>query len=569
MFDGLTLKYYRFLRVPTSIARKYYIAYIIFFALLVIADVYPSIINRSINLIFISMIMLLHIISTVLLSISMKVIVRYMKMRQIINAMVITTSLGIPLEFASSYIRLYGISYAVIPLIGSIVFVHLAGLFNGIAYTTAMPLAIETMFSYVNNEGLKFLSVRYSLVVLLQLASLTIIRSLKRHKGYNVLRIANAWLKFMLSGDGGDLEEALDNIGVEFDAQTKVLLFDRGSDAIALITPTIHFGPYRTIGSTLLPYDIESSLESKGFKVFVFHGAGSHELDLTKRSYGTLLASELSLRLSKERRDMPTELVYEPFRVFNGFREAMVLQTDTTSMLIITPVAIGGDDMPYELQPIAEDIAKLYGFRDAIVVDAHNVEGKRDTNVSSFDSLIKAGISRRSRVCEELLVGYGESRIRDYVKGVCRNKVKVLTIKCNENLYSIIYLYGNNAKIGVRENLRKVALENGYKDAEIVTLDDHSCAGITFDAPYHSIDVNNSLIESIKRALESSLHDLKPASCKYTRYVFRVKVAGNKIFELLNIATDIGSLLLKYLKTSLPVLYSAWLAITILILFYV
>ncbi|MEL9939868.1 MAG: DUF2070 family protein [Ignisphaera sp.] len=565
MLDGLALRYYRFLRIPTSIASRYYVACLVFLALLVIADVYPSIISRSINLEFISMIITLHIVSIAMLATSMKVMVRYMKLRQIVNAMVITTGFGIPLEFISSYIRLYGISYAVTPLIGTIAFVHLAGLVNGIVYTTVVPLAIETIFSYVNRENLKLLLLRYSLAALMQLASLTVIRSLKRRRGYDVLRIANAWLKFMLSGDGSDLEEALDDIGVEFDAQTKVLLFDRGSDVIALVTPTIHFGPYRTIGSTLLPYDIESALEGRGFKVFVFHGAGSHELDLTKRSYGTALASELSLRLSKDCRDLSTEFAYEPFRVFNGFREAMVLQTDTTAMLIITPVAVGGDDMPYELQPIAEDVARLYGFRDAVIVDAHNVEGKRDINVSSFNSLIKAGISKRSNICKELLVGYGESRIRDYVRGVCRNKVKALTIKCNGNLYSIVYLYGNNAKVGVRENLRKMILEKGYKDAEIVTLDDHSCAGITFDVPYHSIDISNALIESAKRALESSLNDLKPASCKYTKYVFKVRVAGNKIFELLDVATDIGSSILRYLKISLPMLYSLWLVATVLI----
>ncbi|MDK6028244.1 DUF2070 family protein [Ignisphaera sp. 4213-co] len=565
MLEGVTLKYYRFLRIPSAIAKKFYIAYITLFLLLFIADVYPFLFLYAINLMFLYKLLIIHVLSMLILILFMKISAKYMKTRQIVNAIVFIVSVGVPLEFISSPIGLYGIAYAIIPLIGTITLVHLAGLFKGLIYVVFVSIAIESMFSYV--DSFKFVLLRFSLVLILLLVSVSIVMRLNKVGNYNVLKIANAWIRFMLSGDGNEIEEALDNIGIEFNAQMKIFLFERKTDAIALITPTIHFGPYKNIGSTYLPYDIESVFTSKKLKVLVFHGAGSHELDLTKRAYGVSLARELASRIVEEKDRIVPELVYEPFRVFNGLREALAIQTDSTALIIISSTVTGGDDLPYELQKFAESITRLYGFRDVVIVDAHNLEGKRELDVSQFSLLVKAALSKRSKVCEEFMVGYGESSIKEhvYVKGICRDVVKALTMRCNENLYSIIYLYGNNAKVGVRDALRKVAIENGCKDAEVVTLDDHTCAGSVFDAPYYSIELSNSLIDAVKNALNVSINDLKPATVKYLQYESKVKVAGNKIYELLDVATRVGSIIVKYLKISLPLLYFIWLVLVLII----
>jgi putative membrane protein len=570
MLDGIALRYYRMLRIPVAISRKYHILYLTLFPLIIIADTYPAIISHHIELVELAELTLLHIASIALLLLSLKVSIRYMKFRQIANTILFLVAPGVPLEFISSPLKVYGIIYAVIPVIGIIVLINLVGFYRGIAYTITLPFLIQILFAL--KDSLQFITIlRFVVVALLFLLSYSFINSIKKCTDINVFEISNAWVKFMFTGNNAEFEEMLDKMGEEHDLSIKILLFDRDRDGIALVAPTIHFGPYRMLGSTYFPYTLENALKAHSIKAFVLHGAGSHELNLAKKAYGDYLAKEISQKLAEARLHINSnsEQLYEPFRVFSSLREALCLYTESSAFLIISSPVMGGDDLPYELQLEAEKIAGIYGFKDVAIIDAHNVEGKRELQSHSFEPLIKAALSERSSVCRELKVGYGEEDVAESVKGVCTRKVKALAIECNKSLYALIYLYGNNARPGVRETLRKIALMRGFRDAELVTLDDHTCAGIVFDTPYYTIELSDALVKSVDRALVKSLHDLRPAKVKIQHYKFNMRVAGSKIFKLLEIATEIGSAILRYLKIVIPMLYISWVAITILIKVFV
>jgi len=570
MLSGIALKYYRMLRIPATTSRKYHILYPTIFLLIIIADAYPMLISRHIELMELAELVFLHFVAISILLLSLRAGIRYMKLRQIANAIFFLIAPGIPLEFISSALKIYGIVYAAIPIIGTITLINFMGFYRGTAYTVALSLLIQVLFAL--KDSLMFVTIlRFVAVVILFLSSFLFVNSIKRYADINVFEISNSWIKFMFTGNNAEFEEMLDRIGEERDLSIRVLFFDRSKDSIALIVPTIHFGPYKTLGSTYFPYMLEEALETHSIKAFILHGTGSHESNLTRKIYGDYLAKEILQKLTsiKVNENSDLEQLYEPFRAFSSLREALCLHTESAAFLIISSPVMGGDDLPYELQLEAEKIANIYGFKDVAVIDAHNVEGRRELQTRAFEPLIKAALSERGSICKELKVGYGEENIEELVRGICTRRVKVLTIKCNDNLYALIYIYGNNAKPGVRDSLRKVALMRGFKDAEVVTLDDHTCAGVVFDTPYYTVELNDALLKSVEKALIKSVQDLRTAKVKVLRYNFRMRVASEKIFRLLEIATGIGSAILGYLKTVIPLLYISWIAITILMKIFI
>jgi len=554
------------MRIPAAIAKRHYILYPLLYTILIIADEYPQLLALRISLVHIVSIAGLHLIALSILLLSLKAVAKFMKARQVANAVLFFLAPGIPLEFLSSLIEIYGTVYTAIPIVGTVTLCNLVGFYKGIAYIVLVTPFLQLLF-IPEDKLLLLTTVRIAATAALILASLLLVNSIKKHSDVDIFKIANAWMKFMFTGNGEELEEVLDSVGEDRVLNARILLFDREEDGIAIIVPTIHFGPYRTIGSTYLPYAIEHQLEKYSVKAFVLHGAGSHELNLTKRECGTDIVARLVQTVTELKLNPSNgaELFYEPFRVYDSLREAMCLQTESTTFVIISSPVIGGDDLPYELQEETEKIAKLYGFRDAAIVDAHNVQGSRELRYKVFEPLIKAALSKRSTVCSELRVGYGEDSVTEYVRGLCNRKVKALAIECNKNLYALIYLYGNNAATGVRESLRRAALEKGFKDAELITLDDHSCAGVVFDVPYHAVELSTALVKAVDGALTKALQNLKTAVAKVQHLTFKARVASTKIFELIEVATDIGSAILNYLKTVLPVLYVTWFMLVIVL----
>ncbi|MCC6058418.1 MAG: DUF2070 family protein, partial [Desulfurococcaceae archaeon] len=119
----------------------------------------------------------------------------------------------------------------------------------------------------------------------------------------------------------------------------------------------------------------------------------------------------------------------------------------------------------------------------------------------------------------------------------------------------LIYLYGNNAERGVREELRKIALKYGYSDVEVITADDHSCSGIDFDAPYHTIELNSSLIRAVEVALKNSLSNFEKGRIYIAKLHIQTKIVGPKIFRLLEVAKILSRKILKYLVFSHLLIY--------------
>lgn len=563
MFDTIALKYYRFLRIPSRIAKYVYFLYPLYILIILFIDLLSCITKSHHCSVTTFTAVVIHILYFSLMPLMVKFLVPYMKNRQILNMIIFSTVPGILLEFLGSLVNIYGMLYIVFPLFGLLILQGLVNSRKKSIIVFLVSILLEALFIvFVDRFSIINTSIRMSMLAFTTISSIylnnTLIGSYKR--GINLLELSSAWAKYILTGVDDNIELQISKLREERETKIYLILFHRRDDVIALIMPGVHFGPFRTLGSTLLPHYLDKMLNYRGVKTFILHGAGSHELDLINRNETERLSSEIASKiLSNLNLNNRYEVVYEPFKVYDEFYEAFVFQTNYLALIALSSPIVGGDDIPYEVQKYAEEIASIYGFKHVAIIDCHNIEGFRETDPNKFKPIIMASISIRRKVCNSFKTGYGESLVYGSVKGLCVNKVKVLTMECDDARYSLIYLYGNNAKIGVRDSLRRIAISNGIRDAEVITLDDHSCAGTAFDSPYYAVEVNENLIRAVERALKVSINDLSETKISLITYNTKVNVVGLKIFKLLELAKQAGGFVVRHLKSILILIHIAFL----------
>jgi len=389
------------------------------------------------------------------------------------------------------------------------------------------------------------------------LASSTILgflalKSLNRLSGklnVDIIRLGNAWTMSILANDSAELEELFEKLSVGTPITTRAVIFERTKGSIILVVPGIHFGPFRRIGSSALPYIVEDEFKKIGLTPLVFHGAGSHELDLPSIRASRFYASELASRILKSVQELKCSDVGKPYRVQvldegpESSFEAVVFDFGGSLFAVLMNPIRGGDDVPLEVQKISEELAKSSGLKDLVIIDAHNNQGPRITDVSKYIPAIKAIISTSTSLCTRIRVGLGVSKVKHQVLGLCSSEVKVFTMECDGKIYSLVYLYGNNAQPGLRDEIRHALVLSGAFDAEVVTADDHTCSGTTFDAPYFVVEASKALVDASIEAFKNSLKDLDQACVKYLKTSIYLPVMGDQIYKLLEIAVEAGRIL--------------------------
>jgi putative membrane protein len=553
VLDRKALKYYRMLRIPVGLSKISKYLYVCSYMIIISPYLYKYFLSgmRNYREVYV---LIIHSFFIAFLPLFIKMLVDYMKIRQCINMSLFLLVPGIPIEIVGIFLGIEGLAYVIVPIIGVIAIRSFTYSRSKSMMIIFYTLIAELIFTLVFDITLTHFISRFTLLSISIAVSLIFTESLAYREGFDIYRVTSSWIKTLLLNDEEEFSAIMNEIGFDTETLTHVMMFEFNSRYVALVVPEIHYGPFRNIGSASLPQILDNILEPHNIAVVALHGAGSHERNLVSFNeslrYGYSVADML---ITKKR--FREDMLNEPFRVYTDFFEAFVIQTNTASYIFISTPTRGNDDIPYEIQKKAIELGKLYGFEDVVIIDAHNVEGMSITDPKVYEGVLLASLSKSSRQCEDLYVGFGEACVKGIVRGLCNNKVKAITIKCNNKLYGLIYLYGNNAERGVREELRKIALKYGYSDVEVITADDHSCSGINFDAPYHTIELNSSLIRAVEVALKNSLSNFEKGRVYIAKLHIQTKIVGHKIFRLLEVAKILSRKILKYLVFSHLLIY--------------
>ena len=374
--------------------------------------------------------------------------------------------------------------------------------------------------------------------------------------GIPALKILRAFLANWTEGVERPFEEILEYLSEERDILVSTLLFKGrsiGQLKAILVVPSLHPGPFKNTGSSLIPSFIESSLEEE-FKcvVSVPHGISGHELDLVSQAENKKVIENL-LNALREKHDFSSRAtifftVEEDgakvgCQVFNGC-PVITLTTSPETM----------EDLPLELNDAIVKKAMENGFPWVIAVDSHNsINGQFDAERSAkllkeaaYLALDKA--KALEYTINAIKVGAGKIVPENLglKEGFGPGGITAIVVDVNGQKTAYITIDGNNMVSGLREKIIASLKEVGVDNGEVFTTDTHAVNAIVLSKRgYHPVGEvvdHERIIGYIKDAVYKALESMELAEAAWLKITVQgVKVIGERKISELSLLVDYAS----------------------------
>ena len=346
----------------------------------------------------------------------------------------------------------------------------------------------------------------------------------ERAVGMGAVKLFRGFISDWLGEVTAPLEERLEEMSAKTDASAVVMVFTHSAVPHGLVVVSdIHPGPFRRIGSSNIPYEIQVALERKtGALVMVPHGTSGHERDLASGRQRIKFITGILDRMSFEG---SSEKATTAIRRFSGCAQAICQVFDGTAIVILTCAPESMEDIPFDVGEEIRLKGKELGAEEVVVIDAHNSIGSLD-EVPKLqpEQLINLKLAAENALRDALRsekseFRFGASRVLPKGLGVREGLgpggIAVSVVEVQHQKAAYITLDGNNMVKGLREQVRE-ALMSVVEEAEVVATDTHVVNGVSLiERGYHPVGEVGSLedlfssirectVEAVSRLEESS-----------------------------------------------------------------
>ncbi len=371
------------------------------------------------------------------------------------------------------------------------------------------------------------------------------------------------------------LETFFEKLGNDQNIKVSLLTFRAGKRIKAVIVvPALHPGPFKNLGSSLLPSLIQKTLEDKfDCVVSVPHGLVGHELDLASQFQNQRVVKSIVNFV-----DFPSSHSKATPLVRTGKEDAKASCQifGDCALLTLTTAPKTMEDLPQELNSFIVEEAEKRGI-SALAIDAHNsMDGRFDVDnaVSSLseaavDSLEKAlGHNSSSFKMGAATVLPQEFTVQD---GMGPGGISVIVTEVGKQKVAYVTIDGNNMVSGLREKILAELKELGIVDGEVLTTDTHSVCGMIrsrrgYNLVGEAVD-HSKLISYIKQAAKRALDNLEPVEVSWrTETIPDVRVVGEQQISEITIMADKTTLRARRLAVSLFPMAAFFLILLLLFL---
>jgi putative membrane protein len=399
---------------------------------------------------------------------------------------------------------------------------------------------------------------------LLVLVGEVLLRILDKHGkesvGVGALVLFRGFVSDWLEGIADPLEEYLEELAVSADASASLLEFVHNNETQGLIVVSdVHPGPFKNVGSSNIPYEIQAALESKTMAfVMVPHGASGHERDLASKEHCRRLVKGL---IETDNLDKFSTLASPVVRFNKGDAHASCQFFGDIAFVTLTCAPKSMEDIPFELGEEIVEKGKALGAEDIVVVDAHNSIGDKDeVPVLLPEQLSNLKVAAESAIEGALKLGragfrFGASRVvpKEFGlrEGLGPGGIAVVVIEVQNRKMAYVTFDGNNLVRGLREEIRE-ALRDVVDESEVLATDTHVVNAIsTIERGYHPVGEmggHETLLSHVRRCTSEALSRLQESICAYHRIdVPGVRVIGEEKLKSLSLLVDSSIVLLKRL----------------------
>ena len=369
----------------------------------------------------------------------------------------------------------------------------------------------------------------------------------KKAYGISALPLFRAFMLNWVSAQNGPLEAFLEKLGEDADVEVSILKFDSRTPIAAVIVPLVHPGPFKNIGSSILPSLLKHAYEKEyGGNICVPLGLLGHERNAASQVQNHKIIDGI---LSNAKFDSTADTATPLVRVKEGFVTASCQIFGKTAVLSFTLAPKTTEDLPQELGIIVNEEAKKLGLEDAMLINAHNsltstneIEASIETLRSIATACLKKAIAQPASTFK---VGSATIYPRGFTlkEGMGEGGITALVVKVGEQNTVYIVIDGNNMVSGLREKILAELVLAGFNESEVFTTDTHSVSALVKGRRgYHPVgEVMNHdvLIAYIKEVAQKALSRIDNCRAGFLRIIVpKVRVMGETSLEPLTVIVD-------------------------------
>ena len=369
----------------------------------------------------------------------------------------------------------------------------------------------------------------------------------KEANGLSSIMLFKAFMLNWVAALNGPLESYLEKLGEDTDIEVSLLKFDSSKPKAAFIVPLVHPGPFKNIGSSLLPSMLKESFEKEiGGDACVPLGLLGHELDAASQEQNHRIIEQV---LQKARFDSSIDRATPLVRVSEGYASASCQVFGKTAFLSFTLSPKTTEDLPQELGSIVREEAEKLGLNSAVVVNAHNsltsntqIEASLETLRDVASKCLQKAVAQEAFPFEvgSASAHPGEFSLKD---GMGTGGITAIVIRVANQKTAYVVIDGNNMVSGLRERILSSIEASGLEMSEVFTTDTHAVSAVVVGPRgYHPIGEamnNDHLIEDITEAVRKATQHFE--SCKagfLSTIVPQVRVIGSECLESISLLVD-------------------------------
>ena len=498
-------------------------------------------------------------------------------------------ALGVGLSFAFSsllWVKLCLLGFAVVVTLRSLVFIatSTASRWRQVLSTLLQPSLCITVFLIFWITYMGTLSWQVYLFVVVSpiigfIAVFLLLSSIDRlgKNTYSLpaLSLFRAFILNWVSDQNAPLEKLLEEMGEGADIKVTLLKFDASKPKAAIIVPLVHPGPFKNIGSSLLPSLLKQGYEKEfGCDACVPLGILGHELDLVSQEQNHKIISQViaSARFTS------TAGLASPFvRATESFATASCQIFGDTVFLSFSLAPKTTEDLPQELGCIVSEEAKKYGLKTAVIVNTHNSINDIVDTEEHLDSLQKAAFKCLQKAIAQptkaFMVGAATVFPEAFTlkAGMGTGGITAVAIQVEKQKTVYVIIDGNNMISGLREKALDALGALGFDESEVFTTDTHAVSAlVTGRRGYHPVgevmdqELLLRFIGEVAKEAESNLEVCNAGCIQFM--VPHVKVIGED--QLNSITTLVDKAIVRAKRIVAPLFGFEGLILLLLLLLF-
>jgi putative membrane protein len=405
---------------------------------------------------------------------------------------------------------------------------------------------------------------------------LTVIDRLgKNNYGLPALVMFRAFILNWVTNDNATLEKHLEQMGQDSDIEVSLIKFDSSKPKAAIIVPLVHPGPFKNIGSSLLPSLMKRVYEQEfGCIACVPLGILGHELDLASQSQNYKIVSQV---VASAKIPATIDLASPMVKGTDGYATVSCQIFGDTVLVCFSLAPKTTEDLPQELGRLVAEEAQKLGLKHAIVVNTHNCL----TDVVELDEHL-GELQRAALKClrkavvlpkEPFMVGSATVYPAEFSlkAGMGTGGITALTVTAGSLKAVYVVIDGNNMAPDFREATFKTLADLGFDDCEVLTTDTHAVSAlVTGGRGYYTVGEvmdHKILLGHISDAAKKAQAKMEPVKAGYLHLVVpQVRVIGED--RLKSVTTLVDKAIVKAKHIVAPIFGAEALLLILLLLLF-